>query len=408
MGDMADTPEVDVRLRADLRADMVKLQGLLASADAGATGALDKVTIMRVINENCKAIAERSSLIQLALERADTDGTGSKINLAVAQKQLSKDLLIEMDNENLAAAREALKDKRAALVEQTESRVAKPGFIEAHKLREMFAATPFAMSADVVGSIMRFFGVKDEAGDSVRTSEIMRTLCPMLDQAVFSAINAKVTAKYGSLKTAFDALSKTGTISRQQFAELLEALPLDALGLNWDDIGPSRPMNCTEIKNEALEAALSTKNKFTQAEFEKFKLPSVSQDSFVQVGDKYFKPVEDKQLQPNEIQDLLNLADADGSGSIEYKELQVVFGTGELFARARQENYKRLQAKSALTATVRTDSIASTASTRSLSPEERVAVVLGSRSTELVEALKAADAEGKGKLILKIGTSVLI
>ncbi len=60
------------------------------------------------------------------------------------------------------------------------------------------------------------------------------------------------------------------------------------------------------------------------------------------------------------MRDLVNLADADGSGTIEYQEFQVIFGTGDMLARARQTNYKKLQDKSALSATVRSDSLAST------------------------------------------------
>jgi hypothetical protein len=77
-----------------------------------------------------------------------------------------------------------------------------------------------------------------------------------------------------------------------------------------------------------------------------------------------------------------------------------------MFARQRQENYKKLQDKAAQTASVRTDSlfpIGSQAETslgaRMLSPEERVAeVILGPRESELRAALKDADSEGKGSV----------
>ena len=68
----------------------------------------------------------------------------------------------------------------------------------------------------------------------------------------------------------------------------------------------------------------------------------------------------DLKLRPTDLRDLVNLADADGSGTIEYQEFQVIFGTGDMLARARQANYKKLQDKSALSATERSDSLAST------------------------------------------------
>ena len=69
----------------------------------------------------------------------------------------------------------------------------------------------------------------------------------------------------------------------------------------------------------------------------------------------------DLKLRPTDLRDLVNLADADGSGTIEYQEFQVIFGTGDKLASTRQANYKKLQDKSALSATVRSDSLASTA-----------------------------------------------
>jgi hypothetical protein len=68
----------------------------------------------------------------------------------------------------------------------------------------------------------------------------------------------------------------------------------------------------------------------------------------------------DLKLRPTDVRDPVNLADADGSVTIEYQEFQVIFGTGDMLARARQANYKKLQDKSALSATERSDSLAST------------------------------------------------
>ena len=332
---------IDPRLRADLRSDLGKLQELLtkADSDAGAQGTLDKLQIHSAINE-CAVIAAKTAIIQVALESADTDGTGAKINVSRTLQRLSEDLLKEQDSEHVAAARDALKDKRGDLVAQTDARGAH-GFVEAHALRIMFTAAPFSLSGDVVSSMLRFFGVKDEAGDSVRVPEIMRSFCPMLDQAIFAALNAKLVEKYASVKTAFDALSKNGKISRHQLSELLAELPLDL------------------------------------------------------------------KLQPNEVTDLVCLADADNSGAIEYQEFQIIFSTSEMLARARQENYKKMQAKAAVTATVRSDSIqastqaavSSSLTTRNLSPEERVAeVLLGPRHSELAAALKEADSKGNGSI----------
>ena len=406
----------DERLREDLRGDMAKLRGLLAAAGGGAggggggggagqpAGVLERARILIAVNE-CPVIAKKTGLVQAALDRADTDGTGAKVSVATALQQLSQHLLDEMDSDHVAAAQEACKGKRTALVEQTEAR-GRGGFMEAHALRAMLSAAPFALQADVVSSILRFVGVKDEAGDSVRISEIMRKLCPMLDQAIFAGINAKIIDKYGSLKTAFDALSKDGKISRAQMSELIETLQMEPVGLRWVKLISSKAPSGTRITNARLAEGLQTKVRFSRAEFEQFGLSELSQEAFIEVNGKYYKPVVDQKLRPHEVQDLVNLADADGSGTIEYQEFQIVFGAGEMFARQRQENYKKLQDKAAMTATVRTDSLLPSGSQADasigggvLSPEERIAeVILGPRESELRAALKDGDPEGKGSV----------
>jgi hypothetical protein len=210
MTDVERPAVVDTRLREDLRADLLNLQELLYKAGGGIAGTLNRGQILSAVNE-CAVIAKKTAIVQVVLDNADTDGTGTKINVSMALQRLSAELLAESDSEQVAMAREKLKDKRNALVEQTDM-CGTDGFIEALKLRDMFTSAPFSLSADVVNSIMRFFGVKDEKGDSVRISEIMRALCPMLDQTIFVAINAKLTEKYGSVKTAFDKLSKSGKV----------------------------------------------------------------------------------------------------------------------------------------------------------------------------------------------------
>ena len=67
-------------------------------------------------------------------------------------------------------------------VDEDGDRADPPGFIEAHKLRAMLTAVnmvgeiAFAFSPEVVGSTMRFLGVENESDDSVRISEMLRSV----------------------------------------------------------------------------------------------------------------------------------------------------------------------------------------------------------------------------------------
>ena len=62
-------------------------------------------------------------------------------------------------------------------------------------------------------------------------------------------------------------------------------------GTKWQEIGTIRPQTGSEIHNEAFAAALQHTVEFTQEEWDKFKVSNLTQDSFVQVNGKYFKPL---------------------------------------------------------------------------------------------------------------------
>ena len=340
--DNGAAPVADLaRLPPELRRDMEKFQELLKAADSDV---LDRFALSTAINQ-CAIISQKTTLVEVALQRGDTTGTGTCLNTRAVLQQLCRDLLEDTDREHVEEAQTALRDKRAALVQWTEAS-GEHGYIEAGTLRRVLTATaPFALSAGVVSSLMRHLGVTDEAGESVRLTEVTRVLCPTLDQHVLTAINAKVMEKYGSLKTAFDALSKSaGKLSRQQLSELLAAQ------------GAWAP------------------------------LPLLSR------------------LRLSEVEELVNLADADGSASIEYQEFQALLGTGERLARVRQDNYKKMMEKSARTAPTLTAYVPNFAQSikgtshllAQISAEQRLAEVVLTREAELRTACKAADAASSG------------
>ena len=64
-----------------------------------------------------------------------------------------------------------------------------------------------------------------------------------------------------------------------------------ALGLKWQHVGFSRPVEGAELQHPALVDALATKCEFTQTEFDAFDLPDVRTDDFVQVGSSYYQPL---------------------------------------------------------------------------------------------------------------------
>ena len=177
--------EADSRLSAALRSELSALKEKLCGTGDSLPTTVEKEALLSAINSGvCSTIAQKTELVQVACERADADGTGNKIHAENVLKHLSGDLLKDMDAENVAVAREKLnsKEMRDALVQQLGDRADPPGFIEAHKLRAMLTAVnmvgeiAFAFSPEVVGSTMRFLGVENESDDSVRISEMLRSV----------------------------------------------------------------------------------------------------------------------------------------------------------------------------------------------------------------------------------------
>jgi hypothetical protein len=62
-------------------------------------------------------------------------------------------------------------------------------------------------------------------------------------------------------------------------------------GLKWEELGSERPASGTEIHNSSLAMALKgKKTEFSREEFKVFKVFYLTSDSYIQAGDKYFKP----------------------------------------------------------------------------------------------------------------------
>ena len=58
----------------------------------------------------------------------------------------------------------------------------------------------------------------------------------------------------------------------------------------WKDVGSQRPLNGTEIINDALATALKQTLRFRPEEIDEFKIGEVSDDTYIKVGDTYFQP----------------------------------------------------------------------------------------------------------------------
>ena len=62
-------------------------------------------------------------------------------------------------------------------------------------------------------------------------------------------------------------------------------------GLKWETIGEAKPTTGTEINNKKLVEALVGKKEFTNDELEVLQVSDLSYNSYIKVGDSFFKPV---------------------------------------------------------------------------------------------------------------------
>ena len=69
-------------------------------------------------------------------------------------------------------------------------------------------------------------------------------------------------------------------------------------GLAWKDVGFDVPTPGHEIDCQELSEALKTRTAFTREEMVLFGLPRLSNESYIKVGEKYFKPVAGQDSRP--------------------------------------------------------------------------------------------------------------
>jgi hypothetical protein len=69
------------------------------------------------------------------------------------------------------------------------------------------------------------------------------------------------------------------------------------LGLNWVKTGDVKPVKGQELKHPALAEALTRQTKFSQPEWEGFRIHGLHVDHFIQSGDSYFQPASREALE---------------------------------------------------------------------------------------------------------------
>ena len=104
-------------------------------------------------------------------------------------------------------------------------------------------------------------------------------------------------------------------------------LLLGDLGSKWEKNGSEIPSGGTEINNEALAEALTSKVEFNKEEFDTFALDNLSRDSYIKVGEWYYTPVVRKDWS----EDKLKQHDATFISSFDTQDGVYMIATGEVY-----------------------------------------------------------------------------
>jgi len=100
----------------------------------------------------------------------------------------------------------------------------------------------------------------------------------------------------------------------------------NALGMQWTDVGPTKPSMGTELACPALSAALAAgQTSFTPAELDAFGLTNLSHGSYVRAGESYFQPLKSAGVAYGK-GDLVKIAFDTDAGVLRYYKNGVLVG----------------------------------------------------------------------------------
>ena len=74
--------------------------------------------------------------------------------------------------------------------------------------------------------------------------------------------------------------------------KLMRGLVSNTLGFKWKETDSEASSRGTEFKNESLAKALESQVEFKKEEWDTFEVDNLSNDSYIKVGDTYFKPAD--------------------------------------------------------------------------------------------------------------------
>ena len=175
----------------------------------------------------------------------------------------------------------------------------------------------------------------------------------------------------------------------------------DLLGLQWENVGESRPGGGDELTNPKLAFALKSSTSLQPADLKAFGLEALEPTDFIKSGSSYFKPVA-QPLSEDAVEEMrvaFTAFDRDGSGTIDTSELSEAMARMGFGEDEKQAAIRRVKVNSDGT-------IPFAEFCRALAPvyayNSRLTGAAGALSEETVEEMRVAfnafDEDGSGSI----------
>eukprot|EP00960_Hanusia_phi_P076805 768612-Hanusia_phi.AAC.6 len=181
------------------------------------TKVLEKLGLLKELNISSE-ITKLATDVSYTLEN-------EILNYRLFVSKLSELVFNDLESANIAKAKTELSSMRNAILASVSGNSSNE-MITAAALKSILSSEPINLEQSLVDSVLRHCNLQQD-NDAIYLLYFLRMFCPMLDQSLFTNINAKLIEKYQSLPTAFSSLSKQkGKISLTQLRGLLIDLDL--------------------------------------------------------------------------------------------------------------------------------------------------------------------------------------
>ena len=241
-------------------------------------------------------LASTKARIHALFESMDTDGSGQ-----ISRKELAAKLRADGEFEALLGIADATSIPQRADGELE----ALLGIADATSIPQVHSTGPFHSSSASIPQVFRAMRILEETGELDQDSDSHITHEEFESGLLADRSGAaNAAAERGGCKDRADEVDSLSyalpIVTEEENEEVVyvsgheddESIMdyEDSSFVKWELAGSMRPTTGTELVSEALSEALQEKSEFTHAEFDEFEVKDLCADSFVQVGDMFFRP----------------------------------------------------------------------------------------------------------------------